>query len=299
MAAPDQSSLALDVSANPIPLTEVVRIDRPDKDGETPLLFASPHSGRDYAPALCRTTCLELDHLRRSEDAYVDALMQSVPSQGAHLLCALFPRVFVDVNRGPWELDPGMFSDRLPVEVEKLSRRAASGLGVVPRIGVEGRPLYRRPLRYAEARDRIERYYQPYHAALAGLVADLQARHGVAIVLDMHSMPEQSARGIDFVIGDRFGTSCHPAVTDRIEAALTGLGFVTVRNIPYAGGHTTEHYGRPAAGVHVVQVEINRALYLHETRVAKAPGFDAFEREMRKFVSQLTANDWSGLLTPY
>lgn len=298
MAAPDQSSLALDVSANPNPLTDVVRIDRPDGAPACPLLFASPHSGRQYEQALSDTTCLSLDLLRRSEDAYVDLLVGSAPDFGALLLRALFPRVFVDVNRGPWELDPAMFSDRLPAEVGDVSRRAASGLGVVPRIGVEGRPLYRRRLRYEEARSRLDQYYRPYHAAMDRLVRELKDRFGHAVVLDMHSMPEQSARGVDFVIGDRFGTSCDTAVAETIETALRSLGFVTVRNIPYAGGYTTEHYGRPESGVHVVQIEINRSLYLEETRVARSAGFDAFEAKMRKFVSLLSEADWDRLLQP-
>lgn len=298
MAAPDQSSLALDVSANPNPLTEVIRVQRPDAGPSCPLLFASPHSGRAYEPALSDATCLSLDLLRRSEDAYVDVLLGSAPDFGALLLGALFPRVFVDVNRGPWELDPAMFSDRLPAEVGDISRRAASGLGVVPRIGVEGRPLYRRRLRYEEAKARLDQYYKPYHAALEGLIGELRSRFGHAVVLDMHSMPDQSARGVDFVIGDRFGTSCHPAVADTVEAALRELGFVTVRNNPYAGGYTTEHYGRPESGVHVVQVEINRSLYLEESRVAKSTGFESLEREMRKFVSRLSKADWNALLQP-
>jgi N-formylglutamate amidohydrolase len=288
----------LDVSANPNRLTEVIRIDRPDEAPSCPLLFASPHSGRAYEPALSDTTCLSLDILRRSEDAYVDLLVRSAPDAGALLLGALFPRVFVDVNRGPWELDPGMFSDRLPAEAGEISRRAASGLGVVPRIGAEGRPLYRRRLRYEEAKARLDHYYRPYHAAMEALIGELTGQFGHAIVLDMHSMPEQSARGVDFVIGDRFGTSCHRAVAETVEAALRELGFVTVRNIPYAGGYTTEHYGRPESGVHVVQIEINRALYLDETRVARSALFDPFEAKMRKFVKLLARTDWDTHLQP-
>lgn len=293
MDAANPSSLALDVSANPNASADAVRVARPSGP-DRPIVFASPHSGRHYTPELQSMTCLTLDQLRRSEDAYVDTLIASAPEFGAHLVTAQFPRVFVDPNRGPWELDPGMFSDRLPDQTAPVSRRAASGLGVVPRIGVEGRALYRRRLRYAEARTRIERFYEPYHATLEGLLSVLRDTHGFVLAIDMHSMPDASARGVDFVLGDRFGSSCDPRITDRVEAVLRDRGYVTVRNIPYAGGYTTEHYGRPADGVHVIQIEINRSLYLDEARVVMAPGFASFEAEMRKVVRELTQTDWSG-----
>ncbi|MEA1943298.1 MAG: N-formylglutamate amidohydrolase [Pseudomonadota bacterium] len=298
MDAVTPSSLALDVSANPNAATDAVRVVRPDAGQECPVIFASPHSGRHYSAEMQALTCLSLDQLRRSEDAYVDTLIAAAPEFGGHLVCAQFPRVFVDPNRGPWELDPGMFSDRLPDQADPVSRRAASGLGVVPRIGFEGRPLYRRRLRYAEARDRLSRFYEPYHAALANLIGELHARHGFVIVIDMHSMPNQSARGVDFVLGDRFGSSCDTRVVETIETRLRERDYVTVRNIPYAGGYTTEHYGRPADGVHVVQIEINRSLYLDEHRVVMAPDFAGFEAEMRKLVRQLTETDWSRSLSP-
>ncbi len=299
MAAPDTSSLALGISANPNHRPDgsegPVRIDRPAGAAPCPLILASPHSGRNYGRDFSELACLSLDMLRRSEDAYVDTLIASAPDCGACVVRALFPRVYVDANRGPWELDPAMFSDRLPVQADDVSRRAASGLGVVPRIGVEGRPLYRRRLRYEEARERLSQCYEPYHAALAGLIGEIRDQFGFAVVVDMHSMPDQSARGVDFVIGDRFGTACDPAVVDAVETDLAELGFVAVRNIPYAGGYTTEHYGRPAEGVHVVQIEINRSLYMDEKRVVKSARFADFEREMRKFISRLSQRDWSAL----
>ena len=272
----------------------VVRVRRPEKDQACPVILASPHSGRDYDAELRASTRLPLELLRRSEDAYVDQLVDFAPEYGASLICAEFPRVFVDVNRGAGEVDPGMFSDRIPVAAIEPSRRAVSGLGVIPRIGAEGRPLYRRRLRFAEARARLERYYHPYHEALLAEIAALKARFGSVILADMHSMPASSARGADIVLGDRFGTSCHGEVTDRVEAIFRDLGLVTVRNNPYAGGHTTEHYGRPHDAVHVIQIEINRSLYLDEARVAMAPGFAGFEAEMRKIVRELTHADWSG-----
>jgi len=230
--------------------------------------------------------------LRRSEDAFVDNLIDFAPEYGASLVCAGFPRVFVDVNRSVGELDPGMFSDRVPVSDIEPSRRADSGLGVIPRIGAEGRPLYRRRLRFGEARARLDRFYHPYHAALCAEISDLKSRFGHVVLADMHSMPASSARGADIVLGDRFGTSCDGALTDLAEAVFRDLGLVTVRNNPYAGGYTTEHYGRPHDGVHVIQVEINRGLYLDENRVRLTTDHTSLIEKLRFFVKALARADW-------
>ncbi len=271
----------------------MIRVDRPVAEPRVPLIVASPHSGQAYPDAFADQACLDRLTLRRSEDAFVDELVDRTPEFGGTMLRALFPRVYVDPNRGPWELDPAMFADRLPSEVETVSRRASSGLGVIPRVGVEGRPIYRSRLRYAEARERLDACYTPYHDALAALVDETLSRFGHALLIDMHSMPALSARDVDFVIGDRFGSSCHPALTERVEQVLTGMGYVAVRNIPYAGGYTTEHYGRPMDGVHVVQIEINRSLYMDERRVVKLPEFDAFRENMSRFISLLGETDWT------
>ncbi len=297
MAAPDTSSLDLSLSAIPIERPDAIRIDLPVSANLLPLIVTSPHSGQDYPEDFTARACLDRITLRRSEDAFVDELVDQTPQFGGAMLRALFPRVYVDPNRGPWELDPGMFADRLPSEVDNVSRRASSGLGVIPRIGVEGRPIYRSRLRYAEARARLDACYTPYHDALAALIEQRVERFGHVILIDMHSMPAQSARGVDFVIGDRFGSSCHPALTLEVEQILTRMGYVAVRNIPYAGGYTTEHYGRPLEGVHVIQIEINRSLYMDERRVEKLPEFDSFRENMSRFISLLCETDWGSQLT--
>ena len=262
-----------------------------------PLIFTSPHSGRVYSDELLQRTPLPIDVLRRSEDAYVDQLIDCVPVCGGNLLLAECPRVFVDVNRGPWELDPGMFVDRLPDYVDTSSRRAASGLGVVPRIGADGRPLYTKRLRFEEARNRLSLYYTPYHKALQMLVDEVKARFGIVVLLDMHSMPNKGSKGADFVLGNRYGRSCDGRITDQIETLLTGLGFVTLRNTPYAGGYTTEHYSEPNLGVHVIQIEINRALYMDERRVVLVPKSKKFKDKLQRFISEFSNYDWVSLLT--
>ncbi len=272
-----------------------ISLVRPDPSLARPLILSSPHSGRDYPAELCDQTSVPVEQLRRSEDAYVDVLIDGATAHGASLVHALFPRVFVDVNRGRGELDPAMYRDRMEVRADAPSRRVASGLGVIPRVGADGQQLYRRRLKFQDAQARLVRFYEPYHDALAGLIAEVRDRFGFAIVMDMHSMPEHSAPGVDFVLGDRHGQSCDPRITEAVEAGLRSQGFVTVRNTPYAGGHTTEHYGQPATGVHVIQIEINRGLYLHETRVRPNAKFDIFRDNLQLFIGEFAARNWNGL----
>ncbi|XBQ17592.1 MAG: N-formylglutamate amidohydrolase [Oceanicaulis sp.] len=237
----------------------------------TPFVFASPHSGRAYTEELTRQTPVRLPILRRSEDAYVDRLFASAPRHGAPFVRANFPRVFVDPNRGPEELDPDMFEPRARLSGE-ASSRAAAGLGVVPRLAADGRALYPGRIALEEARRRIERYYAPYHAALRREIDRAATLFGEAVVIDCHSMPSASARGADVVLGDRYGASCSRALVARAEAAFRDIGFAVVRNRPYAGGYTTEHYGRPSRGVQALQIEINRGLYMDELAVSPSRG---------------------------
>jgi N-formylglutamate amidohydrolase len=281
----------------PVPIAEIIRIVRSDETQARPVILSSPHSGRDYRDELCAQTPVPVERLRRSEDAYVDTLIEDAPRAGASLVCALFPRVFVDVNRAADELDPGMYRDRLAGIAHPPTRRVTSGLGVIPRVGAEGQSLYGRRLKADDAQARLATYYHPYHAGLAAEIERLRARFGYVIVLDMHSMPEHSAPGVDFVLGDRFGQSCDGRITSSIEAGLHALGFVTVRNTPYAGGHTTEHYGRPETGVHVIQIEISRALYLHEQRVSLRPEAEALREKLRIFINNFTSQNLDGLVS--
>lgn len=242
-----------------------VRVHAPESRTSA-FVFASPHSGRDYTPEALARAQLPLGVLRQSEDAYVDQLFASAPGHGAPLVAALFPRVFVDVNRAEWELDPEMF-DPVPVSTHAVSARAAAGLGVIPRAAADGRPLYAGRLALGEAETRLARCYRPYHGALKAELAAAKTAFGEAFLIDCHSMPAASARGADIVLGDRYGAACSRAFIAAAEAQFRALGFTVVRNRPYAGGYTTENYGRPARGVHAIQIEINRALYLDERNV--------------------------------
>ncbi len=258
-----------------------------------PLLFSSPHSGNVYPPAFVATSRLDPLTLRRSEDAFVDELFAAAPGAGAPLLRAKFPRAFVDPNREPYELDPGMFADALPAYVNRSSPRVGAGLGTIAKVVASGAEIYDGKLVFAEAEARIERLYRPYHAALETLVEEAVGHCGSAWVIDCHSMPaiggptdrDSGRRRVDFVLGDAHGASCAAWLVDWTDSFLRGLGYTVTRNDPFAGGFITRHYGRPAERRHALQIEINRRLYMDEERIARSPGFAALARDLGKFIA--------------
>lgn len=261
----------------------------------TPMIYASPHSGRSYPSELIKNSQLDRHTLRQSEDGYVDLLFERAPSFGAPLLRALFPRAFVDVNRARDELDPRMFIDQLPAEADTRSTRVRAGLGVIPRIVSDGHDIYAKKLKFSETRRRLDKYYDPYHQALKALIEAAQAKFGCAIVIDCHSMPSAgvaygagSDETVDFVLGDRFGAACAPALTHLIEHLLLEQGYRVSRNAPYAGGYVASAYGRPNDGVHVIQIEINRSLYLDEVKIARNDQFEKLKETIERLMSEIS-----------
>ncbi|MES1199826.1 MAG: N-formylglutamate amidohydrolase [Pseudomonadota bacterium] len=256
-----------------------------------PLVFASPHSGRRYPADLLAQSRTGLLSLRRSEDAFVDELFAGAASHGAAVLSATVARAYVDLNRDPEELDPEMFDDIIPRAPATATPRVQAGLGAIPRITGDGQPIYRRKLSLAEAERRIAMVHAPYHATLQALVEDTKTQFGCAVLIDCHSMPS-SARGAhapDIVLGDRFGASCHPSVTALAEATLRRLGYRVARNAPFAGGHTTQLYGRPMQRVHALQIELNRALYVDERSLDRTSGFARVRTDMTRLAEALAA----------
>jgi N-formylglutamate amidohydrolase len=250
------------------------------------LVLSSPHSGSTYPARFLASARLDPVSLRRSEDAFVDELFMGALDFGAPLLRARFPRAYLDANREPYELDPRMFDGRLPPFVNSRSVRVAGGLGTIARVVGEAQEIYAKRLSVDEAIRRIEYLYKPYHAALQELTDRAAAGFGQTLLIDCHSMPSCSslaAQGkagrderlkADFVIGDRYGTSCRRTVTDTVEAALSRFGYAVERNKPYAGGFITENYGHPAAGRHALQIEVNRAIYMDERLMRPNGSFD-------------------------
>jgi N-formylglutamate deformylase len=256
----------------------------PEKSSSA-LVFNSPHSGRIYPPDFLVASRLDLTALRRSEDSFVDELFLGVVKRGHPLMRAHFPRCYVDVNREPYELDPRMFDGRLPSFANTRSMRVAGGLGTVARVVGDAQEIYGQRLSVDEAMRRIEALYKPYHRALRRLMTRVHRDLGTAILIDCHSMPSTTAvkedrPRADVVLGDRYGTSCAPIVSETIEQALRSLGYSVSRNKPYAGGFITEHYGNPAAGLHSLQLELNRALYMDEKRYERSAPFAQLAQDL-------------------
>ena len=268
----------------------VVEILAPEKQ-RLPVVLASPHSGRCYPDEFLAAARLDPLALRRSEDGYVDEIFEAAPRHGAPLLKALYPRAFIDANREAFELDPAMFRERLPDYVNSRSPRVVAGLGTIARVVAQGQEIYREKLRLSDAMQRIEQCYQPYHRALAHLLDETLALFGYCILLDCHSMPSTgeagSQRHVDFVLGDCHGSACSESLIDTAQAWLAEQGYIVVRNAPYAGGYTTRHYGRPVAGIHAMQIEINRALYMNELNMARKPFLPALRDQMAALVDAL------------
>ncbi|RWX79082.1 N-formylglutamate amidohydrolase [Neorhizobium lilium] len=266
-----------------------------------PFVFNSPHSGRRYPPEFLASSNLDSIAIRRSADHYVDDIFADAPELGAPLLRAHFPRAYLDVNREPYELDPRMFDGPLPSYVNIGSMRVAGGLGTIPRIVAENMEIYRRRLPVDEALFRIETIYKPYHACLRKLIAATHARFGLCLLIDCHSMPGNirlsgSDMRPDFIIGDRYGTSASAELSRAALHILDGMGFTALRNKPYAGGFITEHYGRPVRGLHALQIEINRSLYVDEVTLAKKREFPAIAAALSTFMRQMAdfVADFSG-----
>ncbi|MBQ2261834.1 MAG: N-formylglutamate amidohydrolase [Loktanella sp.] len=247
----------------------------------TSVVFASPHSGRDYPAAFLRRSVLDAHEIRSSEDAFVDLLFAPVPAHGAPLLTATAPRAFLDLNRGPDELDPALVEG---ARRNAHNPRIASGLGVIPRVVANGRQIYRGKLTLVEAHQRVKQYWRPYHDQLQMLLDQSINAFGEAILIDCHSMPHEALENMgpagagrpDIVLGDRFGATVSGLVMDQVEAAFADAGLKVARNMPFAGAHIVQHYGRPSRGQHAVQVEIDRALYMNERTLEPSAQFAAF-----------------------
>ena len=263
-----------------------------------PLLITSPHSGSHYPEDFLTASRLDAHAIRQSEDMFVADLFAGVEKLGASLLAARMPRAYLDLNRAPFELEQELFEDDLPAQFNSKSLRARAGLGIVPRLVAENTPIYNGKLVFAEAEHRIREFYTPFHAILADKLDKLHKKFGAAILIDAHSMPSQAARAndgrpkqpqIDIVLGTRHGRACHPALAELVENFLKAHGLSVARNQPYAGGYITEHYGRPDAGHHAIQIEINRAIYMDERSYQRHAGFDHLSETMLALVAHLAA----------
>ena len=262
--------------------------------GDVACVFCSPHSGRIYPPAFLAQSRLDPQALRKSEDCFVDRLFSRVTRLGAPLISARFPRAYLDLNREPYELDPELVAGALPAHANSQSIRVAGGLGTVARVVADGEEIYRERLPLQAVLDRIDALYFPFHGELTKLVEITHRRFGYAVLIDCHSMPSAAMAPSggprpDIVIGDRFGTSCDGRLTRHLREGFASRGYDVQLNRPYAGGFITEHHGRPGRGVHAVQLEINRGLYLDERTLRESQGFSTLEADLMAIAADLFA----------
>ena len=262
------------------------------KKGASCAIFSSPHSGSDYPADFLSRIELDPHEIRSSEDAFVDDLFMPAVESGAPLLAATFPRAYVDLNRAHDEMDPAIIHGAVK---RGMNPRIAAGLGVIPRVVSEGRPIMRGKISLADAERRLILAYEPYHRMLSQLIRNNLEAFGIAVLFDCHSMPHEAlasapkVRGKrpDVILGDRFGASCDYLIMEQTAAAFTDQGFAVARNAPFAGGHITQFYGRPSRSVHAIQIEIDRAVYKNEKSLTRALAFGQVKARLSRVIADL------------
>ncbi|SMO98655.1 N-formylglutamate amidohydrolase [Paracoccus laeviglucosivorans] len=253
------------------------------------VIIASPHSGRCYPDWFLAESRLDTQNLRSSEDAFVDRLIQPALDFGAVVLTSRVPRSMVDLNRSPDEMDPLVVSGAIP---RMMNPRIMAGLGVIPRVVSQGRAIHDRPIPREKADLRIMQLWHPYHQALSALLDESVARFGGAVLIDMHSMPRDALAHLprprpDFVLGDRNGVSASPRISAGVAEAVTAEGFRLRRNSPFAGAYIAATYGKPRNNIHVIQLEMDRSLYMDERQIEPRADFDLFSARFTNIIERL------------
>jgi len=254
------------------------------------VIFSSPHSGSIYPADLLNRTKLSAHQMRRNEDIFIDHLFLSAVDAGTPFLRALFPRVVVDVNRAITELPEHWATVAHSSQPSPITPRAAAGLGVVPTYLSETLPIYSRLPDIQEVTRRLEALYTPYHEALSNLIDQSLKRFGRTLLIDCHSMPgfaPMGARRPDIILGDRFGTSCHPDTLSHLKSLFVEAGYSVGINYPYAGGYTTSHYGDPSNSVETIQIEINRDLYVNPVTLTPKSGYVKLTENLRLITREI------------
>jgi N-formylglutamate amidohydrolase len=257
-----------------------------------PAVFNSPHSGTHIPAAFAAQSRLTIPQLRQSEDCYVDEIFSCCQNLGVPMLRSLVSRSYIDLNREPYELDHRMFQEDLPGHMNIGSARVAAGLGTIPKITGENRDIYRGKINLSDALQRVEQIYRPYHRALTALMNECYNATGFALLIDCHSMPSSAVKqphhpATDIVLGDRFGAACNAEIASYMASLFAREGLRVTRNKPYAGGFITETHGSPRHNRHALQIEINRALYMDETKQSKTSNFTNLQNAMSRVVKDL------------
>lgn len=243
--------------------------------GRWPVVLSVPHAGTDYPPALLAEARQGRHVLQTLEDPLVDRLVWRAAALGIAAVIARAPRALIDCNRGPLEMDTDLVNSG---PGHDPGARARGGLGLVPTRTPRHGDLWRRPLTRLKIQSRMDQAWSPYHALLAEQLQLAQQRHGEVLLLDVHSMPARPPALPQLVIGDRHGRSAGAWMGDLIRRAAQDKGYATAFNDPYAGGHVVERHGQPSAGVHALQLELDRGCYLAADGRSPGPGFDRTAR---------------------
>ena len=257
------------------------------------VVFALPHSGRDYGVSFLNQSILDKISIRSSEDAFLDQLIDGIEKHGAPKIIANAPRAFIDLNRSTDELDPALISG---IKNNIRSPRISSGLGVIPRVVSHGKEIYRGKLSLEQAQSRIEYYWKPYHKDLSNLLKRARSIYGQSLLIDMHSMPHEAVstqssfiKAPEIVVGDRFGMSSDPEFTNLIVSILKQYGFRVAKNTPFAGAFITQHHGKIKDRTHAIQLEIDRSMYMDEERVLPNSGFEKLKSQLFPALIQISS----------
>ncbi len=263
---------------------------------DSPVVLSVPHAGRDYPSALLAAIRVPVEALRILEDRHVDQL--ALAARGTETLLVQRPaRAWIDLNRAEHERDPKLDDGADPTRSPTMSAKLRSGLGLVPRRIAAAGDIWAKRLSGDAVNARIMADHRPYHAALSTLLATARARFGVAVLLDIHSMPPLGAPGeaAQIVLGDRFGKSAASRFIARLEGEAEASGITHALNTPYAGGHILDRHARPQSGIHAIQIEFDRTLYLDAAHDAPSPGFAGTAAMLRRMIAAIGDEALAGL----
>ena len=257
------------------------------------VVFALPHSGRDYGVSFLNQSVLDQLSIRSSEDAFLDQLIDGIEKYGAPKIIANAPRAFIDLNRSTDELDPALISG---IKNNIKNPRISSGLGVIPRVVSHGKEIYRGKLSFEQAQSRIKYYWKPYHTDLSNLLQRSQSVFGQSLLIDIHSMPHEAVstqssfiKPPEIVVGDRFGMSSDPEFTNLVISILKQHDFRVAKNTPFAGAFITKHHGKVKKRIHALQLEIDRSLYMDEEKISPNSEFEELKTRLFPALIQISS----------
>lgn len=257
------------------------------------VVFALPHSGRDYGVSFLNQSILDQLSIRSSEDAFLDQLIDGIEKYGAPKIIANAPRAFIDLNRSTDELDPALISG---IKNNIKNPRISSGLGVIPRVVSHGKEIYRGKLSFEQAQSRIKYYWKPYHTDLSNLLQRSQSVFGQSLLIDIHSMPHEAVstqssfiKPPEIVVGDRFGMSSDPEFTNLVISILKQHDFRVAKNTPFAGAFITKHHGKVKKRIHALQLEIDRSLYMDEEKISPNSEFEELKTRLFPALIQISS----------